>query len=1837
MKTSIATIGSVLSALLGCCAASGVAQVNIVTNRYDQSRTAANLNETILTTANVNTSTFGKLGTYFVDGVVYAQPLYVQGVTVNGATHNVLYVATMHDVLYAFDADKVGSLPLWAVDFTNLAQRVSPAPVIVGAGDGSDPSVADTFGILGTPFIDLPNNRMFLVTHTLENGTECFRLRAVDIRSGALLNSILVTGTMAAAAGAAAVSFDPTHYGQRPALGYADGQVWVAFGSRPTGDELVPWYGWVMTYDPNTLTQTGVFATSRTNGNSIWESGGGPAVDAGGNVYYLTGNGGSYDGVTEFPESLLKLRYAGSLGLNDWYTPDNGDGVDDYLTLNQYDLDLAVNGPVLIPGTDLVVFGSKTADVYVLHTGNLGHLTPYDTQLAQFFHVGAPTDFRTTDSDRIVGMAFWPSASGGTLYVWPGLDSLHAYSLNGSTSTFTQSYAGTVDLHGQPATALALSANGTSSGTGILWAPVMNVAYEANTVGRPGILHAYNAENPAQELWNSNMVAADAMGTLPKFVPPVVANGKVYMANSAAVGNYGNGSVTVYGLKSNLSSHIPPVAGLTSPVIGATYTSGSTITLSASAYGKSSPLSSIAFMDGTSALVTLPAQANTNGYSYMWTSAATGSHTIAAVVTDSAGAVTVTPARTISVITDPTYTVSVAPASIVLAPGSTTTATITVAPLAGYSGPPSATVIGLKNGISGVLTQGDSDTVFVLTLSAPTNAAPQFVPLTIEVGAGGQPNSAYLPVTIARSAAVPGLNTFTVSLSSAATLGAPVVFTEGVPSSSLANPEFTLVPSGTTCTGAVSGSCHVQVQFTPQFAGLRRGAFDLVDSNNNVVLTYFFSGTGTGAEPTLADPSVPPSMASLYSPATGSPAAVAVDGAGNVFAVDAYSNQLLAISPGSPETVVPLGLSLKSPSGLALNAAGDLYIADTGNNRILRLPYGSSTATVLNITGLNQPQGLAIDGAGNLWIANSGASSTNGKGNILEWSPSGTQSTFVSSGLNSPSGVAVDAAGDVFVTDTKNNRVLEVQPGSTAVPLAGTYAAPAAVALDGVGDVLVTDQGSGRLLELLAGNNGPGTGGQMTLASGLPVPAGVTLNGSGNAFVADLGASGSPGNVLEFGILQSQTITLAPVPSLVVGGAPFPVSATASSGLPVTLAASPAAVCSLSNTQVTPVGVGTCTITATQPGNTIFAAAPPATTSFSVRGMQTINFPALPPEGLGGLPVNLGATATSGLPVAYTSGTPAVCTVSTTSVKSIATGTCMVTASQAGNNLWAPAPSQTQNIPVMPNLLINGGVEGQLSPWRFIVTSPGNGVASLGTAQFVDGASSADIQVTQTAAYSNRVDWEQDKLPLVAGTTYTVQFWAMADSAHPVDVRSEGPYPYPYYGLQTSFSVSTAWAQYTTNFTASATVSNARLEFHFAKALGNVWIDDVQLFASSGVPQSITWPQQPDVAYGAGPVTLRATASSGLTVAYTSNAPSVCTVSGLQATLVAPGSCSITATQPGNATYAPAAPVSQGFNVTQATQTISFAYIPTVAYGVAPFSIQATSSSGLPVSFASNAPAVCSVSGNTVTILAGGTCSITATQGGNTYYAAASPVAQSFTVTTPTQTQQTISFGAILTQGLGGLPFSVPATASSGLPVLLTSNSTAVCTVSATSVTLLSTGTCSITATQGGDSNYAPAAPVTQTFNVVPNMLANGGFETASLSPWLLTTSSTAVASAVATISVAADASYSAAVTVSQVGASYVDVDFWQTSLPFTSGKTYVVKFWARSSTARTLQMDAQTGSPDWTLLGLSKTVSVGTGWTQHSFTFIPTVSATKGRLEFHVGSAATTVWLDDVQLYQQD
>jgi hypothetical protein len=256
-----------------------------------------------------------------------------------------------------------------------------------------------------------------------------------------------------------------------------------------------------------------------------------------------------------------------------------------------------------------------------------------------------------------------------------------------------------------------------------------------------------------------------------------------------------------------------------------------------------------------------------------------------------------------------------------------------------------------------------------------------------------------------------------------------------------------------------------------------------------------------------------------------------------------------------------------------------------------------------------------------------------------------------------------------------------------------------------------------------------------------------------------------------------------------------------------------------------------------------------------------------------------------------------------------------------------------------------------------------------------------------------------------------------------------------------------------------------------------------QSFQVTKESQTITFGALSNQTYGTGSITVSASASSGLAVVFYSLTPRVCTIFETSVTLDAGGACTIEATQAGNADYAAAPVVNQSFQVTKASQTISFGALSNQTYGT-PVTVSATASSGLTVVFYSLTPRVCTVFETSVTLAAVGTCTIEATQSGSADYAAAPVVNQSFQVT---QASQTITFGALSNQPLSASPITVSATASSGLTVSFNSRTPHVCTVSGTTVTFVTTGTCTIQATQAGNADYAAASPVNDTFQVTPS------------------------------------------------------------------------------------------------------------------------------------------------------
>jgi hypothetical protein len=352
-------------------------------------------------------------------------------------------------------------------------------------------------------------------------------------------------------------TFDARYQTQRVSLVLAGNNVVFGFGAVEL--EFAGGYvGWVVAYNKSTLAQSGVFApvTSGNRGGGVWQSGRPPVVDGAGFVYVVSGNayGGGYDGVQDFSESVLKLDPANGLKLVDWFTPG------DWAALDAQDLDLTSSGPMLIPGTGLIVSGGKTGDMYALNTASLGKFNATDSQVVQKLHISL-SEFRG-------GPVYWQrsaAAGGPLLYNWGVSDAVKAFAFNGATFAISPSARGSITNQIFPGGILTLSANGDSAASGVLWATTAASGDAENNPPVPGVLYAFSAANVATQLWNSTMKASDAIGNFAKFVPPLVARGRVYVATWSD-------RVDVYGLT------IPPTVSAVSPQSGGT-NGGTPVTL----------------------------------------------------------------------------------------------------------------------------------------------------------------------------------------------------------------------------------------------------------------------------------------------------------------------------------------------------------------------------------------------------------------------------------------------------------------------------------------------------------------------------------------------------------------------------------------------------------------------------------------------------------------------------------------------------------------------------------------------------------------------------------------------------------------------------------------------------------------------------------------------------------------------------------------------------------------------------------------------------------------------------------------------------------------------------------------------------------------------------------------------------------------------------------------------------------------------------------------------------------------------------------------------------------
>jgi len=550
-----------LLCLAACAPASAT---DVLTHHNDNARTGAVLDETVLSPATLQTGRFGKLFSLAVDGQIYAQPLVVTGLDIPGkGVQNVVFVATMRNMVYAFDAAGAVLSPFWAVSLG------SPMPYDRIPKDGGallgQYNIRPYIGITSTPVIDRAKQRMYVVAKIAEPqcpGVEMapgcpviYRIHAMDLATGAILRKTDIAIPLP--------GVPPEDVArrqlQRPALLLANGRVYAAFGGH---QDAPPFQGWIVAFDADSLRQLDPIFCATPNGEmgGIWQAGNGPASDSQGNLYVMTGNGTFAPDARQFGSSFLKLD--AGLKLIDWFAPA------DVESLNFLDVDLGSSGPMLLPGTGQLIGGGKSGKLYMLQQSPLGGreqhhflrdglnpplqffqaLLPWRISLLSWF----PFLFNVGYHHLHGSPVYWNSREkGSTIYVWPEEDKVKAFHYDPARNMFnTRPLKGMMGNTGMPGGFLSISANGEDNG--ILWAAIPYQDDAWVEIVR-GTLRAFDA-NTLKLLWSTDGDEPSDRFDFGKNVPPTIANGRVYLATFSD-------RLNVYGLNSPAAAGKPP-AGL---------------------------------------------------------------------------------------------------------------------------------------------------------------------------------------------------------------------------------------------------------------------------------------------------------------------------------------------------------------------------------------------------------------------------------------------------------------------------------------------------------------------------------------------------------------------------------------------------------------------------------------------------------------------------------------------------------------------------------------------------------------------------------------------------------------------------------------------------------------------------------------------------------------------------------------------------------------------------------------------------------------------------------------------------------------------------------------------------------------------------------------------------------------------------------------------------------------------------------------------------------------------------------------------------------------------------
>lgn len=518
-------------------------QTSVLTQHNDNGRTGQNTNETILTPSNVNANQFGKLFSQPVDGQIYAQPLYVPNLSLpTKGVHNVVFVATEGDTVYAFDGDSNGgsinSSPLWQTSLLGPGETTVSDQVIGPPNFQPCTNIAPQVGITSTPVIDPSTNTMYVEAKSASNGTYTHRLHALDITTGQERSGspVIITATLPGTGeGSSQITFNPLYQLNRPGLLLTNGVVYLAYASHC---DYTPYHGWIFAYNAANLSQQAAFLTT-PNGSEggIWMAGDGLAADASGNIFVPTGNG-TFDAsnTVDFGDTILKLDLAGSqFSVLDYFTPFN------QAALQAGDVDLGSGGVMLLPDQpgnhpQLLVQAGKQGNIYLVDRNNMTGGLHYcngcssDPQIVQEFLLpGLPS--QASSQAIFGGPVYW----NGQVYFWSKFDTLKSLALsNGLLSTNPTVASGNCapttfsgDCAGNYPPNLSVSSNGSSNG--IVWAL-------GTTAG--ALLSAHNAVG-LQKLYSSDQNSQDNPGGVVKFSVPTISNGKVYVGTANQVAVFG--------------------------------------------------------------------------------------------------------------------------------------------------------------------------------------------------------------------------------------------------------------------------------------------------------------------------------------------------------------------------------------------------------------------------------------------------------------------------------------------------------------------------------------------------------------------------------------------------------------------------------------------------------------------------------------------------------------------------------------------------------------------------------------------------------------------------------------------------------------------------------------------------------------------------------------------------------------------------------------------------------------------------------------------------------------------------------------------------------------------------------------------------------------------------------------------------------------------------------------------------------------------------------------------------------------------------------------------------